>query len=266
MILTAGHCAEDTTTGSLNPAAGYGVVTDSLDWTDASTRQLSGVSRVIVYPGYNPTTGQGDAALLCLLTTSTVLGVAAVCFALRLAPGAFPAGGALLLTSALLLIGVLVALPVAAAARAQLPPAAPISPATGRAATALATTSSAMPRITALATTSSAMPRITVRAGQLYAGSVPFRAWGFNWGTGNHMPTLTYLDNPTAQNYQTLAAELQTAKNMGANSMRVYVELSQVMSGPTTVRQSTLTALQICSRLRPATASTSISPATSSGA
>ena len=88
------------------------------------------------------------------------------------------------------------------------------------------------------------MPRITVSAGRLYAGSVPFRAWGFNWGTGDHMPTLTYLDNPTAENYQTVAAELQTAKNMGANSMRVYVELSQVMSGPTTVRQSTLTALQ----------------------
>jgi len=149
-----------------------------------------------------------------------------VCFALRhAARAAFPAGAALLLTI------VLVALPLAAAARTHLPPAAPVSPATGRAATPPAGTSSAM-------------PRITVRAGRLYAGSVPFRAWGFNWGTGDHMPTLTYLDNPTAENYQTVAAELQTAKNMGADSMRVYVELSQVMSGPTTVRQSTLTALQ----------------------
>ena len=71
VILTAGHCAEDTTTGSLNPAAGYGVVTGSLDLTDASTRQVSGVSRVIVYPGYNATTGQGDAALLVLSTPTT---------------------------------------------------------------------------------------------------------------------------------------------------------------------------------------------------
>jgi trypsin len=71
VILTAGHCAEDTATRSLNPASGYGVVTGSLDWTDASTRQVSGVSQVIVYPGYNPATDQGDAAVLVLSTPTT---------------------------------------------------------------------------------------------------------------------------------------------------------------------------------------------------
>ncbi len=71
VILTAGHCAEDTTTGSLDPSGGYRVVTGSQDWADTSTRQVSGVSQVIVYPGYNPATGQGDAALLVLSTPTT---------------------------------------------------------------------------------------------------------------------------------------------------------------------------------------------------
>jgi trypsin len=70
VILTAGHCGEDTTTGSLNPPGGYTVITGSQDLTDTSTRQ-SGVSQVIVYPGYNPATGQGDAALLVLTTPTT---------------------------------------------------------------------------------------------------------------------------------------------------------------------------------------------------
>ena len=71
VILTAGHCAEDTTTGALNPAGGYRVVTGTLDWSDASTRQVSDVSQVIVYPGFNAATGQGDAALLVLSTPTT---------------------------------------------------------------------------------------------------------------------------------------------------------------------------------------------------
>jgi secreted trypsin-like serine protease len=71
VVLTAGHCAEDPTTGSLNPPGGYAVITGSHDWTDTNARQVSGVSQVIVYPGYNPKTGQGDAALLVLRTPTT---------------------------------------------------------------------------------------------------------------------------------------------------------------------------------------------------
>lgn len=153
-----------------------------------------------------------------------------VCVAMCAAPrhaarAALHAGAVLLLTV------LLVALPPAAAARVHALPAAASIPAAGGAA--------ASP-----APSGSELPRITVRGGRLYAGSAPFRAWGFGWGAGDHMPTLAYLDDPTAANYQTLAGELQTAKDMGANSMRVYVELSEVMSGPTSVRQDTLTALQ----------------------
>jgi Trypsin len=71
LVLTAGHCGEDITTGSVYPPGGYTVVTGSLDYNDSSARQLSGVSQVIVYPGFNRITTDGDAALLVLSTPTT---------------------------------------------------------------------------------------------------------------------------------------------------------------------------------------------------
>ncbi len=71
VVLTAGHCAEDETTGALEPTAGFHVVTGRLDWSDTSIGQVSGVSQVIVNPGYDPTTHVDDAALLVLSTPTT---------------------------------------------------------------------------------------------------------------------------------------------------------------------------------------------------
>ena len=71
VILTAGHCAENTSTGAVYPPGGYAVVTGSLDWTDSSIRQVSAVSHVIVDPAFNPATGQFDAALLVLSNPTT---------------------------------------------------------------------------------------------------------------------------------------------------------------------------------------------------
>ena len=77
VVLTAGHCAVDESTMTLYPPQQYGVVTGSLDWTDAATRQLSPVSRVVLYPGFLKITGSngvysdGDAALLQLETPTT---------------------------------------------------------------------------------------------------------------------------------------------------------------------------------------------------
>ena len=75
LVLTAGHCAADEKTGVADQAAGYAVVTRSLDWTSPS-RQLSTVSRTIINPAYNPGTGDGDAALLVLSTPTTAPAVA----------------------------------------------------------------------------------------------------------------------------------------------------------------------------------------------
>jgi hypothetical protein len=89
-----------------------------------------------------------------------------------------------------------------------------------------------------------AMPRMTVRGDRLYAGARPWRAWGMNWGVGDHEPVIDYFNNPTTRNFGVLRSELRTARAMGANSMRIYVQLGQVMATPIQPRQRTLTALR----------------------
>jgi trypsin len=72
VVLTAGHCTEDVTTGAVDAASGFVVVTGSLDRTATATRQVSGVSRVIVHPGFDAATFDGgDAALLVLSAPTT---------------------------------------------------------------------------------------------------------------------------------------------------------------------------------------------------
>jgi hypothetical protein len=73
LVLTAGHCALDPATGVTNEAAGYRVVTGAVNWTSAE-RQVSRVSRVLVFPGFriSGTLNEwGDAALLVLSTPAT---------------------------------------------------------------------------------------------------------------------------------------------------------------------------------------------------
>jgi hypothetical protein len=65
-----------------------------------------------------------------------------------------------------------------------------------------------------------------------------------NWGVGDHTPVVSFFDNPTAANFSVLKRELRTAHGMGANSMRVYLQLGQVMATATRSRQATLTALR----------------------
>jgi hypothetical protein len=89
-----------------------------------------------------------------------------------------------------------------------------------------------------------AMRRISVHAGRLYAGRTPFHAWGMNWGIGDHAPVDAYFDDPTAANLAVLRAELRTARRIGANSMRIYLQLAQVMSTPTRPCPRTLRALR----------------------
>jgi hypothetical protein len=88
------------------------------------------------------------------------------------------------------------------------------------------------------------MPRIRVRGSRLYAGGVPWRAWGFNWGMGDHMPVIDYFDSPTRDAFELLESELRTARGLGANSMRIYLELGQVMASEARPRRRTLSALQ----------------------
>jgi secreted trypsin-like serine protease len=71
LVLTAGHCAEDVRTEVERDPSGYVVRTGNVDWTSPETR-VSGVSEVIVYPGYHDRrSADGDAALLVLSTPTT---------------------------------------------------------------------------------------------------------------------------------------------------------------------------------------------------
>jgi|GEM_PF-1014125 len=70
LILTAAHCAENPETGVLDEPAGYTVVTGNVDW-NATPRQVSAVSKVIIYPGFVPSLLDRDAALLVLATPTT---------------------------------------------------------------------------------------------------------------------------------------------------------------------------------------------------
>jgi secreted trypsin-like serine protease len=70
VVLTAGHCTADETTGIVRSPGGYAVVTGSVDWS-SSSRQLSAVKQVIVSPSYDVSTGAGDAGLLVLTTPTT---------------------------------------------------------------------------------------------------------------------------------------------------------------------------------------------------
>lgn len=98
IVLTAGHCAVNLETGVVNRAAGYRVVTGALNWAQPE-RQVSRVSRVLVYPHFKiagSLSGWGDAALLVLSTPTKApaitLATAADSQSLRLGTPAMIAG------------------------------------------------------------------------------------------------------------------------------------------------------------------------------
>jgi trypsin len=65
LILTAGHCVENLTTGAAYPASGFSVLTFTQS-ARGGERQLSSVSGVIPYEGFKRSVDTGDAALLAL--------------------------------------------------------------------------------------------------------------------------------------------------------------------------------------------------------
>jgi secreted trypsin-like serine protease len=71
VVLTAGHCGEDTSTGIVDDPSDFTVVTGDVDWSDGPGRQVSDVSRVIVNPAFDPSTLRDDASLLVLSTPTT---------------------------------------------------------------------------------------------------------------------------------------------------------------------------------------------------
>ncbi len=73
VVLTAAHCAANTSTGETNSPEGYFVATGAVD-VQSPEAQISAVTRIISYPHFSllaPVNGYGDAALLQLATPTT---------------------------------------------------------------------------------------------------------------------------------------------------------------------------------------------------
>jgi hypothetical protein len=88
------------------------------------------------------------------------------------------------------------------------------------------------------------LPRVAVHGGALTAGGKPLRVFGFNWGVGDRQPVLDYFDHPTPAALRELGRQLDTARALGANVLRIPLEFGQVMQSPHQPRRTTLLALR----------------------
>jgi hypothetical protein len=90
--------------------------------------------------------------------------------------------------------------------------------------------------IVALAAPSAAappkLPDVGRNGSDLVAGGERFRAWGFNYGIGDRYPILSYFDRPTAARLDEVVADMREARALGANTLRVYLEIKAFMKGP----------------------------------
>lgn len=71
LILTAAHCVEDLSFGGFTPAPDYKVATGRANPGQDESGAVLGVSSTHVFPGFDPGTTQGDAALLVLASPTS---------------------------------------------------------------------------------------------------------------------------------------------------------------------------------------------------
>jgi hypothetical protein len=90
---------------------------------------------------------------------------------------------------------------------------------------------------------SAALPEVHRQGGDLVAAGERFRAWGFNYGLGRRYPILTYFDHPSERRLRRVLGDMREARQLGANTLRVYLELRAFMKGPRQPRPRALAAL-----------------------
>jgi hypothetical protein len=98
----------------------------------------------------------------------------------------------------------------------------------------------------ALTTTSSAVASPVVRAvgTRLELDKRPFHVYGFNYEFNGSHPSIDYMDRPTRAGLLRLRSDFAEAARLGANTVRIYVEVHQVMAAPTRTRPSGVRALR----------------------
>jgi len=87
------------------------------------------------------------------------------------------------------------------------------------------------------------LPEVHRQGGDLLAAGERFRAWGFNYGLGRRYPILAYFDRPTERRLQRVVADMREARSLGANTLRVYLEIRAFMKGPHQPHRPALAAL-----------------------
>jgi hypothetical protein len=87
------------------------------------------------------------------------------------------------------------------------------------------------------------LPEVQRQGRDLVAAGERFRVWGFNYGLGRRYPILRYFDRPTEGRLNRVVADMRRARALGANTLRVYLELGAFMKGPQQPRQRALAAL-----------------------
>jgi hypothetical protein len=92
-------------------------------------------------------------------------------------------------------------------------------------------------------TVQSGLPEVHRQGSDLVAGGERFRVWGFNYGLGQRYPILGYFERPTARGLQSVVADMRRARLLGANTLRVYLEIKTFMKGPKRPRRRALAAL-----------------------
>jgi hypothetical protein len=89
----------------------------------------------------------------------------------------------------------------------------------------------------------SRLPEVHRQGSDLVAAGERFRAWGFNYGLRRRYPILRYFDRPTEQRLRRVVADMREARLLGANTLRVYLEIKAFMRGPNQPRRRALAAL-----------------------
>ena len=88
-----------------------------------------------------------------------------------------------------------------------------------------------------------ALPVVEGQGADLAAGGERFRVWGFNYGVGDRYAILSYFDEPTKRRLRQVVGDMREARSLGANTLRVYLELKAFMRGPSEPNPRALGAL-----------------------
>lgn len=87
-------------------------------------------------------------------------------------------------------------------------------------------------------------PAVRAVGTALLVGDRPFHAYGFNYEFGGAHPEIDYVDDPTRARLLRLRGDFAEAARLGANTLRIFLELHDFMASPTRTRPSALHALR----------------------